>query len=54
MCTGRDFSHTNLGVPEYIRRYYVAHYNPLGNHFTAFAVKDKLVELMDPRPATYV
>ena len=50
---GRDFAQFNLTVDEYIRRYWIGHYNPLGNFFQAFAIKDKLVELLDPKPVSY-
>lgn len=50
---GRDFAQFNLTVDEYIRRYWIGHYNPLGNFFQAFAIKDKLVELLDPKPISY-
>ena len=49
----RDFAQFNLTADEYIRRYWIGHYNPLGNFFQAFAIKDKLVELLDPKPASY-
>jgi hypothetical protein len=29
------------------------HYNPLGNHFFAYALKDRLLELLDPKPLPY-
>jgi hypothetical protein len=42
------------GTPEEaLSRYFVGargHYNPLGNHFCAFAMKDALVRLLDPKP----
>ena len=37
----------------YIARYYIGHYNPLGNMFQAFVMKDKLAALLDPRPIAY-
>jgi hypothetical protein len=30
-----------------------AHYNPRGNHFFAYALKDSLLELLDPKPLPY-
>jgi hypothetical protein len=46
------------GTPEEaLSRYFVGrngHYNPLGNHFCAFAMKDTLVRLLDPRPPAYI
>lgn len=45
------------GTPEEaLARYFVGrfgHYNPLGNHFCAFAMKDALVRLLDPKPPAY-
>ena len=42
------------GTPdEALARYFIGHYNPLGNHFCAFAMKDRLVEMLDPKPAAY-
>ncbi len=48
-----DFAEFNLSVDEYIGRYWIGHYNPRGNFFQAFAIKDKLVELLDPKPTSY-
>src|SRR5262245_56254894 len=45
------------GAPdEALSQYFVGlygHYNPLGNHFCAFAIKDALVRLLDPKPPAY-
>jgi len=41
---------------EYMSRYMVGgdgHYNPRGNHFFAYAFKDRLLELLDPKPLPY-
>ena len=54
-----DFSTRKMDVPSYLKEYYVdpdvfdTHYAPLGNHFTAYAVKDRLVETLDPSPTSY-
>ncbi|HZR53825.1 MAG TPA: hypothetical protein VFB06_30495 [Streptosporangiaceae bacterium] len=29
------------------------HYNPRGNHLFAYALKDKLLGLLDPKPLPY-
>lgn len=50
---GRDFAQFKVTVDEYIKRYWIGHYNPRGNFFQAFAIKDKLVELLDPKPISY-
>ncbi len=48
-----DFKAFRISPTEYIDRYYIGHYNPSGNHFFAFAVKDAFVEWLDPKPLTY-
>ena len=37
----------------YLKRYYNAHHTPAGNFFTAWALKDPVVDWLDPRPAPY-
>ena len=42
------------GTPEeYAEQFYIGHYNPRGNHFFAYAVKDAVVDWLDPKPPTY-
>ncbi len=42
------------GTPdEALARYFIGHYNATGNHFCAFAVKDALVRMLDPKPPAY-
>jgi len=48
-----DYEHFKISVKDYLDRYYIGHYNPAGNLFTAFAIKDKLVEMLEPKPAAY-
>jgi hypothetical protein len=38
---------------EALSRYFIGHYNPLGNHFCAFAMKDAVVKLLVPKPPAY-
>jgi hypothetical protein len=38
---------------EALARYFIGHYNPLGNLFCAFAMKDALVRMLDPKPPAY-
>jgi hypothetical protein len=45
-----DYAQYRIGIDEYLKRYYIGHYTPLGNHFTAFAIVKQLTELMDPKP----
>lgn len=49
----RDFGGFSLTPEEYLRRYYIGHYNPAGNFFVASAIKPKLVQMLDPRPPAY-
>ncbi|MCC6491137.1 MAG: SGNH/GDSL hydrolase family protein [Candidatus Hydrogenedentes bacterium] len=49
-----DYAQFSISVEEYLKRYWIGHYNPLGNHFTAFALKNNLVEMLDPKPAPYL
>jgi hypothetical protein len=48
-----DFADFHLNARDYIKRYYIGHYSPAGNHFFAFAVKDAFVGWLDPKPVTY-
>ncbi len=48
-----DFAKYEIDVKEYLAQYYIGHYNPRGNHFCAFAIKDRLVEMLDPKPIPY-
>jgi len=34
-------------------RYFIGHYKPSGNHFFAYAIKDPIVDWLDPKPITY-
>ena len=49
-----DFKKFNLSLDEYMDRYFIGHYNPSGNHFFAYAIKDKIVDWLDPKPMTYL
>ena len=57
----QDFADFGITPEKYIDRLYIkpaaaavfGHYNPLGNAFFAFAMKDDLVGWLDPRPPAY-
>ncbi len=49
----RDFEDFRLSPGDYMKRYYIGHYSPAGNHLFAFALKDSLVEWLDPKPLPY-
>ena len=43
-----DFAGFDGDVDEYLKRYYIGHYNSAGNVFTASATKGKLADMLDP------
>jgi hypothetical protein len=49
----RDFAQFSCGPEAYRKRYWIGHYNPLGNFFCAQAAKDAVVGLLEPRPVAY-
>ena len=51
----QGFKLSNLSKADYMKPYLVngGHFNPMGNHFIAYAIKDKLLELLDPKPVPY-
>lgn len=48
-----DYAQFKSGVREYVMRYYIGHYGPQGNVFCAFALRNKLVSMLDPKPTAY-
>ena len=48
-----DYKAFNLSVEDYMKRYFIGHYSPAGNHFFAFSIKDTIVAWLDPKPITY-
>jgi hypothetical protein len=49
----KDYRQSNLHYGEYLKQFFIGHYNPRGNHFFAYAIKGKVVEWLDPKPITY-
>jgi hypothetical protein len=49
----KEFDSFKTSVEDYIKRYYIGHYNPRGNFFQAFAIKNKMVEILKPKPTSY-
>jgi len=49
----REFKNYNMPFDEYMKLYFIGHYNPHGNHFFAYSVKDTVVKWLDPKPVTY-
>lgn len=48
-----DYAAFNLSIDDYMKRYFIGHYSPAGNHFFAHALKDTLIDLLNPKPITY-
>lgn len=48
-----DYKSFNLNPADYMRRYYIGHYSPAGNHFFAFSLKDNVVDWLVPKPLPY-
>jgi len=48
-----EYARFKGSVEQYLAQYYIGHYNPRGNFFTAMAIKPKLVEMLDPKPLPY-
>ena len=49
----RDFERSKLPYPDYMKQFFIGHYNPRGNHFFAHAIRPKIVDWLDPKPITY-
>ncbi len=49
----KDYAKYRIAAKEYLAQYFVGHYNPRGNHFCAFAIKDRVREMLDPPPIPY-
>jgi hypothetical protein len=48
-----DYKSFRVSPEDYCKRYYIGHYNPAGNHFFTFAIKNALIDWLDPKPVTY-
>jgi len=48
-----DYKSFKISIEDYFKRYFIGHYNPAGNHFFAFSIKPKIIEMLDPKPITY-
>ena len=49
----RDFKKCSIPFDAYLKIYFIGHYNPRGNHFFAYSIKDTVVKWLDPKPITY-
>jgi hypothetical protein len=48
-----DYKNFPIPFDQYMKRYFIGHYNPAGNHFFAYAIKDTVIDWLDPKPITY-
>jgi len=48
-----DYKSFSLDVGDYFKRYFIGHYSPVGNHFFAYSLKDRVVDWLDPKPLPY-
>ncbi len=48
-----DFKNFSIPFDQYLKRYFIGHYSPAGNHFFAYAIKDTVIDWLDPKPITY-
>ncbi len=50
----KDCEDFDLSIEDHMKRYFIGHYSPAGNHFFAYSIKDKIVDRLDPKPTTYM
>ena len=55
MCTAfaADYQRYKIAINDYLAPYYNGHHTPRGNVFTAWALKDAVVEWLNPKPPPY-
>jgi hypothetical protein len=49
----RDFERYRIAFSDYMKLYFIGHYNPRGNHFFAHSIKETVVDWLDPKPIPY-
>ncbi|MEN8248852.1 MAG: hypothetical protein ABFS32_07960 [Bacteroidota bacterium] len=49
----KDYKKYKCDEVEYLSQYFIGHYNPRGNFFHAWSIKEGLVEMLDPKPTNY-
>jgi hypothetical protein len=48
-----DYENSKIDVDQYLAPFYNGHHTPRGNFFTAWAIKDSVVQWLDPKPLPY-
>ncbi len=49
----KEFNQFKIELADYLKKYFIGHYNPLGNFFCADAIRDKLIHSLVPKPIPY-
>jgi hypothetical protein len=48
-----DYKQFKIPFDQYTKRYFIGHYSPAGNHFFACAIRNTVIDWLDPKPITY-
>jgi hypothetical protein len=48
-----DYKQFTIPFDKYMKRYFIGHYSPAGNHFFAYSIKNTIIDWLDPKPITY-
>jgi hypothetical protein len=48
-----DYKNFSIPFDQYLKRYFIGHYNPAGNHFFAYSIKNTVIDWLEPKPITY-
>lgn len=48
-----NYEHFDCDIENYLKRYYIGHYSPAGNHFCAYRMKETVVAWLNPKPPAY-
>ena len=48
-----DYKRYKIDVDQYLKPFYNGHHTPRGNFFTAWAIKDRIVQWLNPKPKPY-
>ena len=48
-----DYKRYKVDINEYLAPFYNGHHTPRGNFFTAWAIKDKVIQWLNPKPLPY-
>lgn len=48
-----EFSQQKNNIADYLKKYFIGHYNPKGNMFFAWEIINKVIEFLEPKPLPY-